>query len=584
MQNLGERRLTVKKNVFDSERAVGASLLGFDRQKLCEFIIKLCERVKSDVGAGAYHGGIYPDNISIDEDGNVAIGGASKADWAGQELAFLPPELYWNHRPTSAGDVYAVGMLLYYATSGGHLPFDGECRDALLRRMGGDDFPPPAAAGRRLGAIIKKATHFKAVERYQSMDEMRVMAESCLKNLYLNGVPSAETIFNKKDDELSDIERMMVGIIERDEDQPLPEPEPPDAPDKTPDAEQADAADKTDAAPEAEAETEEDEAPADDFALAAEVAREAENNSAELRRQTPRADGGQRVAKLYVEKNPELEPVVLSRQPEITPVVQYTRNMEKERRMEEEVKKRRRRPVAVILVLCAVLVIVAIIFNAVIKDLNRSMAALNGTQATDSPSASAQVDAAEAQDAEAPAETVLPTEHVVPEDELLPITPDAGVTPYVPGGTTAQTDTAAAESTDTAAAGEHRYELIIEDISWTDAQKKCAAKGGHLAVPNDADEFNKLVDLAESEGVTMMWIGGHRENGKMVWEDGSTNPYEQWAKGEPSYVDSSDGAAEDYVLLWNNRGWYYNDSRNDPCAEFPQWYGGMMAYICEYGG
>ena len=24
------------------------------------------------------------------------------------------------------------------------------------------------------------------------------------------------------------------------------------------------------------------------------------------------------------------------------------------------------------------------------------------------------------------------------------------------------------------------------------AQKKCAAKGGHLAVPNDADEFNKL--------------------------------------------------------------------------------------------
>lgn len=253
--------------------------------------------------------------------------------------------------------------------------------------------------------------------------------------------------------------------------------------------------------------------------------------------------------------------------------------------MEEEVKKRRRRPVAVILVLCAVLVIVAIIFNAVIKDLNRSMAALNGAQATDSPAATAQVDAADAQDAEAPVETVLPTEHVVPENELLPITPDAGVTPYVPGAATTEGDgTAAAETTVAPALGEHRYELIIEDISWTDAQKKCAAKGGHLAVPNDADEFNKLVDLAESEGVTMLWIGGHRENGKMIWDDGSTDPYEQWAKGEPSYVDSSDGAAEDYVLLWNNRGWYYNDSRNDPCAEFPQWYGGMMAYICEYGG
>ena len=575
----------MKKTVFDPEKAVGESLIGFDRQQLCEFIIKLCERVKSNVGAGAYHGGIYPENISIDDDGSVAIGGASRADWAGQELEFLPPELYWNHRPTSASDVYAIGMLLYYAVSGGKLPFDGECRDAQLRRMGGDDFAIPAAAGRRLGAIIKKATRFKAAERYQSMDELRVMAKSCLKNLYLNGEPSAETIFNKNDDELSDIERMMVGIIERDEDQPLPEPEPPAPQEESPAAEQ-----EEDAAPEEDvdpaAETEADDAPADDFALAAEVAREAENNSAELRRPTPRADSGHHVAKLYVEKNPELEPVVLSKQPEITPVVQYTRNMEKEqRRMEEEVKKRRRRPVAVILVLCAVLVIVAIIFNAVIKDLNRSMAALNGTQATDSPTATTQVDAADAQDAEAPVETVLPTEHVVPEDELLPITPDAGVTPYVPGAAETEGDgTAAAETTAAPASGEHRYELIIEDISWMDAQKKCAAKGGHLAVPNDADEFNKLVDLAESEGVTMLWIGGHRENGKMIWDDGSTDPYEQWAKGEPSYVDSSDGAAEDYVLLWNNRGWYYNDSRNDPCAEFPQWYGGMMAYICEYGG
>jgi len=574
----------VEKTRFDPERAVGASLISFDRQQLCEFTVKLCERIKSDVGAGVYHGGIYPENISIDEDGNVAVGSASRADWMGQELEFLPPELYWNHRPTPASDVYAIGMLLYYAVSGGHLPFDGECRDAQLRRMGGDDFPIPAAAGRRLGAIIKKATRFKAAERYQSMDELRAMTESCLKNLYLNGAPSAETIFNKNDDELSDIERMMVGIIERDEDQPLPEQEETTAPEAAAAEQQTGSAPEGDA-PAPAAETPGEGAPADDFALAAEVAREAENNSAELRRPTPAPDAAQpRVAKLYVEKNPELEPVVLSRQPEITPVVQYTRNMEKERRMEEEVKKRRRRPVAVILVLCAVLVIAAIIFNAVIKNLNRSMAALNGAQATDSPAVTAQVNAGDAQDAETPAETVLPTEHVVPEDELLPITPDAGVTPYVPGAAAAEDGTGAAETTAAPADGEHRYELFIEDISWTDAQKKCAERGGHLAVPNDADEFNKLVELAESDGMTMIWIGGHRENGKMVWDDGSTAPYEQWAKGEPSYVDSSDGAAEDYVLLWNNRGWYYNDSRNDPCAEFPQWYGGKMAYICEYGG
>lgn len=569
----------MKTTQFDPRRAVGDSILEYDRQQLCEFIIKLCERVKADVGAGAYRGGIYPENISVDDDGELAVGAAKKEDWTGQELQFLPPELYWNHRPTPASDVYSIGMLLYYAVGGGKLPFDGECKDAQLRRMGGETFSPSAAAGRRLGDVIRKATMFKAGERYASMDELRAIMESLLKNLYLNGAPSAETIFNKNDDDLSELERMMVGIIERDEEQPLeaaaPEAEPqPETPDDSSSetATQATAS-ETEEPQETSAEEE------DDFALAAEAARMAENGAA---RRAPRNNCGatERIPKLYVEKNPELEPVVLKKQPELTPIVQYPKNREKERRMEEEVKKRRRRPVAVILVLCAILVIVAIIFNAVIKNINRSMQELNAAQGAQN-TVSGSVDPE--QDTDMPAETVLPTAHVVPENELLPIEPDALATPYVPGGATAtesESDTAAAPAEEQ----EHRYEIFVEDISWTDAQKKCAEKGGHLAVANDAAEFNTLVELAESKGVDRIWIGGHRENGAIVWEDGSTAPYEQWAKGEPSYVDSSDGAAEDYVLLWYNRGWYFNDSRNDPCAEFPQWYSGQMAYICEYGG
>lgn len=563
----------MKRPVFDPEKAVGDGILSYDRQSLCEFVIKLCERVKADVGAGAYHGGIYPANISLADDGSLAIGAAKREDWTGQELEFLPPELYWNHRPTPASDVYAVGMLLYYAVTGGKLPFDGECRDAQLRRMGGEAFDIPPAAGRRLGDIIRRATRFKQSERFGSMDELRAVMESLMKNLYLNGAPSAETIFNKNDDELSELERMMVGIIERDEDQPLPElaepePEAPAAPEENA-AIAADGGD--DAAPDAEPDPAQDDDEGDDFSLAAEAARAVESSAQ-----------AERVPNLYEEKNPELEPVVLTKQPEIIPVVQYPRNTDKERRMEEEAKKRQRRPVAVILVLCAILVIVAIIFNAVIKNLNRSMEALNAEHAGDSAVSATVTEApAVADPAETPVETVLPTEHVVPQDELLPITPDAGATPYIPGG--ASTDSDAAAPAETTGTKEHGYELFIEDISWTDAQKKCAELGGHLAVPNDAAEFVTLVELCESKGVDRVWLGGHRENGAIVWDDGSTEPYEQWAKGEPSYVDSSDGAAEDYVLLWYNRGWYYNDSRNDPCAEFPQWYRGHMAYICEYG-
>lgn len=561
----------MKKTQFDPKKIIGDGILDLDRQGLCEFIVKLCESVKADAGAGVYRGGVFPENISVDDGGNVAVGAARKEDWDGQELEFLPPELYWNRRPSPASDVYSIGLIMYYALSGGRLPFEDECRDAQLRRMSGQEFEPPRAAGRRLGAIIKKATAFKAAERYQSMDELRAMAESCLKNLYLNGAPSAETIFNKNDDDLSDIERMMVGIIEQEDDKPLPEPEiPAESAKPAPESETAETADASVAVPPAG-----DEPPVD----------------APAAQQKPAAPRPPRVPKLYVEKNPELEPVVIKKQPDRGPVVSYTRPSEKERRMAEEVKKRKRRPVAVILVLCAVLVIAAIVFNAIISDINRDMNELNAAAQQTQSAQNGTVPAEPTETIEPRGEEmVVPTDNVDPED-LLPIEPDPEGTPYIPGGGNSSTDSSAssganavagAEPAATSGEGSHRYELYFEDISWTDAQAKCAALGGHLAVANDADEFNKLVELAESQYVTRVWIGGHRVNNAIVWEDDSTSPYEQWAKGEPSYTDSSDGAAEDYVLLWYNRGWYYNDSRNDPCKEFPQWYGGQMSFICEY--
>ncbi len=564
----------MKKTQFDPKKIIGDGILDFDRQGLCEFIVKLCESVKADAGAGVYRGGVFPENISVDDGGNVAVGAARKEDWDGQELEFLPPELYWNRRPSPASDVYAIGLIMYYALSGGRLPFEDECRDAQLRRMSGQEFEPPRAAGRRLGAIIKKATAFKASDRYQSMDELRAMAESCLKNLYLNGAPSAETIFNKNDDDLSDIERMMVGIIEQEDDKPLPEPEiPAESAEPAGESETAETGDVSEAVPPAGDEPQWD-------AMAA-----------PQKPVTPRLP---RVPKLYVEKNPELEPVVIKKQPDRGPVVSYTRPSEKERRMAEEVKKRKRRPVAVILVLCAVLVIAAIVFNAIISDINRDMNELNAAAQQTQSAQNGTVTAEPTETLEPRGEEmVVPTDNVDPED-LLPIEPDPEGTPYIPGGnsgTSTGTDSSASSGANavvgaapaaTSGEGSHRYELYFEDISWTDAQAKCAALGGHLAVANDADEFNKLVELAESQYVTRVWIGGHRVNNAIVWEDDSTSPYEQWAKGEPSYTDSSDGAAEDYVLLWYNRGWYFNDSRNDPCKEFPQWYGGQMSFICEY--
>ena len=38
------------------------------------------------------------------------------------------------------------------------------------------------------------------------------------------------------------------------------------------------------------------------------------------------------------------------------------------------------------------------------------------------------------------------------------------------------------------------------------------------------------------------------------------------------------------VEYWYADGWVYNDSRNDPVADYPGAYSGTIGYICEFEG
>jgi Lectin C-type domain. len=126
------------------------------------------------------------------------------------------------------------------------------------------------------------------------------------------------------------------------------------------------------------------------------------------------------------------------------------------------------------------------------------------------------------------------------------------------------------------------YTLYIEDLSWTAAQEKCASMGGHLVTISNQEELDKVISMAEEQGIEKVWIGCHRENGKLVWENYETIDFYKWGKGEPSEYDKGDNVSEDYVMLWKFNGeWVYNDSRNDPVADYPAMYSGKIAYVCE---
>ena len=672
------------KAKFDPDRILGDNITQFSRQGLCDFIAALCEAVKADAGAGVFRGGIYPDNISIDENGGIAVGPAKQEDWVGQELTFLSPELYWNGKRTPASDVYSIGLMMYYAVTGGKLPFEGSCRDPLLRRMGGEEFEIPKAAGRRLGEIIGKSTRFKADERYQSMDEMRVMAESCLKNLYLNGAPSAETIFRKNDDDLTEIEKLMVDIIEKEEDTPIPVPVEEENgifEELTSDAAPVGVEGEVPIFKELERRAEEDpESHIPEFVLNGEeqpspvqmsreveeelppvlmspeaeeelppvqMNREAEEElppvqmspevkkerpSLKMRRKlqkelpsvqmsseaeeelppvqmSPEAEEELPPVQMSPEAEEELPPVLMSREAEeelpleqmirevkeelppvqmsrprkkdSAPAVQYTKSAEKQRRSAEEVSRRKRRPVAIILVLCAVLVIVSILFNALIKDLTESTQEVQkAAENMEQGDYSALID----DDEPAASAVNITPAPVDTSNDFTDILPDPTDGPYIPGAETPVEEEEPAvvpEPEPEPEPVEHGYEIFVENVSWEQAKEKCAALGGHLVVINDADEFTAVAELARVAGVDYVWLGGHRVNGAIVWEDGSNQVYEKWGYGEPSYFDGN--VPEDYVLLWYNRGWVYNDSRNDPCKDYSFIYNGKIGYVCEVG-
>ena len=532
---------------FEPEKALGKKLTEMDKQELCAFISDLCSTVVAEVGSRGRRGGIYPDNISIDADGRIAVGPAGKSPWQGQELEFIAPEQYWDGQLSAATDVYAVGLLMYYAVNGGKLPFAGE-RDAQLKRMGGGNPAAPHSAGRRLGAIIEKSIRFKPAERYQTLEELRVVVDSCLKNLCTGGVPSAEAIFKKTDSDLNDVERMMVGIIEKNEDAAIEKAE------VLPSGEPEDGVKVYKPVPK----------PAAKSVPKSQQKDVISDGQADMLNKKMKTTASPAAPKL--EEDGVLQPVTVSQSAaHATPAVQYKLKTDRERKIAEEVKKRRRRPLAVILVLCAVLVMVAIIMNAMLRDFEKARTVPDPMLQTTPTEASA--------DPYAAVPPTLTPEQIHFEDfnTSVPgpsVTMDIGILPEIEE-----------------IPPEHSYQVIKDNVSWTKAAAACTRLGGHLAVINDEAEFNEITRLCDEQGLTYVWIGAHRVGGVEKWENGSdlTDGYVLWARGEPTYIDRNDQVAEDYIMLWKNNGtWAYNDNRDDPYADYPYMFEGIIGYVCEF--
>ena len=556
----------MEKHAFDPAACLGERLQTLSRAELTALAETIC-RILTE--RGTYHGGIRPDNISRAEDGTVGLGAPARTDtkdWTTEELEFMAPEVFWSGSLDASADVYSLGLLLYAGVMGGRLPFYPDDRApqpedmaaALRRRMNGEALPLARKAGRDLAQIIARATQCKPADRYATPAELCAALEQYDAEQRRN-VPTAQEMFNKPEQELSEVERMMLSILAEEATAPVPEAEPEIAAEpeaeaeselkfelKT-EAEEAPAV-EPEAGSEPEATAEPEQAPADEPEAKPEETPadepEAKPEEAPVTEPEPQPE-----RKLKPQPLPnKFRPEKPAAKPEVKPAQKQEHKPEKPPVKKPEpyrpapAKPKKKAPDAqrqshkagvllTVLIICAAVLAVLLL---------RSLGVFGTPGAAETTPTPAPT---------APVETVVPTETPTPTPTPKP---------------------------------EPTYEVVKADISWADAQAAAEAKGGHLVVIDSAEKWTRVAQLADESGLTYVWIGLYRaDSGELAWVKDNIDPVYNWAAGEPSVRDTN-GAAENYVLIARRSdGWYYNDCIGDPAAKYPQFYGGKTGYIIE---
>lgn len=558
----------MEKHAFDPACCLGERLQTLSRAELTALAETIC-RILTE--RGAYHGGIRPDNISRAGDGTVGLGAPARTDtkdWTTEELEFMAPEVFWSGSLDASADVYSLGLLLYAGVMGGRLPFYPDDRApqpedmaaALRRRMNGEALPLARKAGRDLAQIIARATQCRPADRYATPAELCAALEQYDAEQRRN-VPTAQEMFNKPEQELSEVERMMLSILAEEAAAPVPEAEPEEKTEPEAEVEaEAEAEAKIEAAaePEAEAEPEADAGtPAAEpeselkFELKEAPAAKPEEKPEEAPDAKPEAEPEEKPeetpdAKPEASKpapqplpnkfRPEKPAVKPERKPEKPPVKKpepYRPAPAKPKKKAPDAQRQSHKAgvLLTVLIICAAVLAVLLL---------RSLGVFGTPAAAETTPTPAPT---------APVETAVPTETPTPTPTPKP---------------------------------EPTYEVVKADVSWADAEAAAEAKGGHLVVIDSAEKWTRVAQLADESGLTYVWIGLYRaDSGELAWVKDNIDPVYNWAAGEPSVRDTN-GAAENYVLIARRSdGWYYNDCIGDPAAKYPQFYGGKTGYIIE---
>ena len=129
----------------------------------------------------------------------------------------------------------------------------------------------------------------------------------------------------------------------------------------------------------------------------------------------------------------------------------------------------------------------------------------------------------------------------------------------------------------------HRYLVVDQSMTWTDARRDCEERGGYLATITSSEEQRFIMELLPRSGRSLYWLGGYRENRNWQWVTGESFNYRNWAAGKP---DNSRGVEDKLVILrvplWGGNRGQWDDVANNPINTTSANTGVNFGYIIEW--
>ena len=196
----------------------GGSLRNYQQKLSLEQIARVTEQIGAALTIAhrenVVHRDIKPDNILMDEDANAYLSDFGIATIVGAEseagdegisgsVPYLPPEQFTGHAPSSKGDIYALGMVLFELLTGEH-PFAGQSVSQIITSHLYSPLPSIESIrpeNAKFDEIVQRATEKDPDARYESaMDLAKAFREMLSGSNSIGvGYPFNELIFDAVD-------------------------------------------------------------------------------------------------------------------------------------------------------------------------------------------------------------------------------------------------------------------------------------------------------------------------------------------------------------------------------------------------